>query len=467
MRRCGLRFSLAVRFALPVLAAVTLVSLAANNMIGREFEEYVKEQQQREARDIAQNISSQYSAGAGGWNLDYIHGMGMYALEAGFVIKLYDEQGAVLWDAEHHDMTLCHEVMQSISLRMEEERPDLDGDFVTCRYDLQQAGRAIGALDISYYSPYYMDENAFQFLGALNRILLAAGAVSLAGAVAMGLLLADHLARPLSRVVEITKEISDGGYRARCREDTRIKELHELTLAVNQMAGSLEEQEALRRRLTSDVAHELRTPVANLSATIEMMSDGVMEPTPERLQACYAELQRLSRLISELERLRQEESGNLTLDRSEADLRELALAVIGTFETQLREKHLEGQVTGSACIVPIDSGRIQQVITNLVSNAIKYSNDGGMVRIDVKDTEDSGVLSVEDSGIGIPQGDLRRIFERFYRTDKSRDRKTGGAGIGLTISKAIVQAHGGTITAQSEEGRGSRLTVTLPKTISR
>lgn len=133
------------------------------------------------------------------------------------------------------------------------------------------------------------------------------------------------------------------------------------------------------------------------------------------------------------------------------------------FELKFREKHLTGQVTGDAAIVPIDRDRMQQVITNLVSNAIKYSNDGGTVRVVIKDTEDSGMIHVEDSGIGIPQEELKRIFERFYRTDQSRNRKTGGAGIGLTIAKTIVQAHKGKISAESEEGKGSRFTVVLPK----
>ena len=229
------------------------------------------------------------------------------------------------------------------------------------------------------------------------------------------------------------------------------------------MAESLEEQEALRKRLTSDVTHELRTPVANLSSYIEMMLDKVLEPTQERLQSCYDELQRLSGLISDLERLRQVENDNLVLNKSDVDLRALSQAVMGNFESQLREKHLIGQVTGDAAIVSIDRSRMQQVITNLVSNAIKYSNDGGTVRVVIENAEDSAMIRVQDDGIGISQADLKRIFERFYRADKSRNRKTGGAGIGLTIVKTIVQAHKGTISARSEEGKGSCFTVVLPK----
>ena len=463
MKRYSLRFSLAIRFALLVLAAISLISIISNIMISREFEVYVEEQQHLEAEDIAQNISSQYSSKDGGWNIDYVHGMGMYALEDGFIIKLYDKDENVLWDAEHHDMTLCHEVMQSITVIMEEERPDLEGDFVTHRYDLKQSGLIAGYLDISYYSPYYMNENDFQFITALNRILMTVGSVSLIGAIIMGVLLANSIVNPISKVVGITQKISEGDYDTRFKEEIRIKELLELAHAINQMAESLAEQETLRRRLTSDVTHELRTPLANISSYIEMMIDGVMEPTPERLQSCYEELQRLSGLISDLERLRQVENENLVLNKAEVDLWELSQSVMENFENQLREKHLDGQLTGDTCVISIDRGRMQQVITNIVSNAVKYSNDGGIVRVTIEDTKDSGIIHVEDNGIGIPQEDLKRIFERFYRTDKSRNRKTGGAGIGLTIVKTIVQAHKGTITVESDEGKGSRFTVILPK----
>lgn len=302
-----------------------------------------------------------------------------------------------------------------------------------------------------------------RFIAALNRILMAVGSISLIGAMIMGVLLAKHIVKPISKAVEITQQISNGDCEARLQEDIRTKELHELAHAVNQMAASLQEQEALRKRLTSDVTHELRTPVANISSYMEMMIDEVMEPTPERLQSCYDELQRLSGLISDLERLRQVENENLALKKTDVDLLKLSRSVMGTFESQLREKNLNGQVSGETSIVSVDRSRMLQVIANLISNAIKYSNNGGVVRVVVEDTKDKGIIHVEDSGIGIPQEDLKRIFERFYRTDKSRNRRTGGAGIGLTIVKTIVQAHRGTISVESEEGRGSRFTVVLPK----
>lgn len=461
--RFRLRTVIAVRFALIVLVVAFLISIASNILINREFEKYVEEQQAKQAKELARNLSNQYNEHSGGWNLDYIHGLGMYALSEGYIIKLYDADKNILWDAENHDMTLCYQMMNTITLRMQENRPDLKGDFVIHRFDIEKDNRLIGYLDVSYYSPYSMSENDFQFIVVLNRILVAVSIVSLLGAVMMGLVLANNITKPVVNAAEIAQQISQGEYNIRFTDGSRTKELYELTQAVNQMAASLGEQEALRKRLTSDVAHELRTPIANVSSYLEAILDNVWEPTPDRLQNCYDELERISKLVSELEKLQQAEDGNLKLEKTQVDLLKISQAVVCNFETQLAEKKLNCQVDGVHAEVWADQGRIRQVVTNLVSNAIKYSNEQGTIRLRIEETANSGILRVEDTGIGIPREEQKLIFERFYRTDRSRNRKTGGAGIGLTIVKSIVEAHGGQITVDSEEGDGSKFTVTLPK----
>lgn len=463
MKRYSLRTIITIRFALIVLAAVFLISIASNVLMNRRFEKYIEEKQRTQAEELAQNISYQYNSAAVEWNLDYIHGLGMYALSEGYFIKLYDAEENVLWDAEHHDMTLCRQMMDTITLRMQESRPGLDGEFVTHRFALTQRQEVIGFLDVSYYSPYYLSENDFQFITALDQILVVVGLISLSGAVLMGLLLAGGIAGPIVKTAEITQQISHGDYSIRFEGGVRAKELFELAQAVNQMAEALEEQETLRKRLTSDVAHELRTPIANVSSYLEAILEGVWEPTPERLQSCYDELDRISRLVSDLERLRQAENENMKLQKTEVDLLELAGNVVRNFETQAAEKKIRCTLKGVPVVVAADRSRIQQVVTNLVSNAIKYSNENGSVQIRIDDRGDMAAIIVEDEGIGIAQEEQKLIFERFYRTDKSRDRRTGGAGIGLTIVKAIVMAHGGRIEVESEEGRGSSFVVSLPK----
>lgn len=458
-----LRTRLSAGFALIALTVISLISLTANLLINRQFEKYMEAQQKSFSEKLAEGLSLQYDRMSGQWNLEYIHGVGMYALNDGYILKLYEKDGRSVWDAENHDMTYCHQIMDAVSSRMESERPHLNGSFVTKRYTLWQNGTAIGYADISCYGPYSFTENAFRFLDSLNRILLSIAGLSVAGAVLAGAILAKHISQPIVKTIQITKEISEGNYAMRFESQVQTKELEELTQAVNHMAGALETQENMRKRLTTDVAHELRTPLSNVASHLEAMIEGVWEPTEERLKNCYEEILRISRLVSDLERLRQTENENLKLRKASVDLLSLARSVCSGFEAELSAKHLVCSVEGVPVVVSADQERIHQVLSNLLSNAIKYSSEGGCIRIAVGNEPEHGLLTVEDNGIGISKEDLPFVFERFYRTDKSRSRQTGGTGIGLTIAKAIVQAHGGTLSAESVVGDGSRFTVTLPK----
>ena len=183
----------------------------------------------------------------------------------------------------------------------------------------------------------------------------------------------------------------------------------------------------------------------------------------ERLKRCYDEIGRMSQLVSDLERLHEAEREDLKPVLTEVDLLSLAKSAAADFEGELTGKRLQCSVEGDPCMIPGDEGRLRQVLSNLLSNAVKYTGTGGHIRIAVKNAPKCGILTVEDNGIGIPEPDLALIFERFYRTDRSRSRKTGGVGIGLTIVKAIVTAHGGRVTAENRPEGGSRFTVFLPK----
>jgi signal transduction histidine kinase len=191
--------------------------------------------------------------------------------------------------------------------------------------------------------------------------------------------------------------------------------------------------------------------------------EGVWEPTPERLKSCYEEIGRLSGLVSDLEKLSQAENDGTNLRKTPVDLLEAARAVSAGFARGCAKKHIALAVAGASAVVLADKDRISQVIANLLANAVRYTPENGHIRITARDTPEHGVLAVEDDGIGISEQDLPLIFERFYRADASRTRKTGGAGIGLAIVRSIVAAHDGTVTAESRMGHGSRFTVMLPK----
>lgn len=302
--------------------------------------------------------------------------------------------------------------------------------------------------------------------GIINMLvpgrLAVVGIISIVFAAIAGIILAGKISVPVKAATRAAKDIARGNYNNRINTDICTMELSELGNAVNHMAESLDNQEMLRRRLTSDVAHELRTPVANVSSNIEAIIEGVLEPTNERLSSCYNELERITGIITELEKLRQIEGENMILHIGHVDIYELAKEVKLIFENEMSKKNIRCDIIGEHIDVCVDKDKMSQVLNNLISNAVKYTDNYGNIQITVIQENENVVITVEDNGCGIDDNDIQYIFERFYRTDKSRNRSTGGAGIGLTITRAIVQLHGGTIHVGSKKGVGSLFKVTIP-----
>jgi signal transduction histidine kinase len=459
------RTQLTLTITMIVLGTIVIISLLANIFINLEYAKRAKEQQQTHASDLAVILSHQYDSFTGEWGSEYIHGVGMTALYDGYIIRLTDSRGNVVWDAENHDMEACSQVMMNIIERMEQKRPGLNGSFVAQEYDLKQNSQTVGSVVIQYYGPYFLSESDFNFLDSLNLVLLVIVGLALFFSVVAAGFLAKRISRPIIKTAQIATQIADGNYKTRFAGGTRTQELDELVTAVNHMAISLDRQEALRKRLTGDIAHELRTPLSAVSSHLEAMIEGVWQLSVERLQSCYEEIGRISGLVSDLEKLEEMERINQQLEKAPLDLLELAHAVAGNFESEAAKKGIAIAVDGEPANVTADKDRLTQVMTNLLSNAIKYTPENGNVRLSVNDSEAAGIFVIEDNGIGIPETDLPLIFERFYRTDISRNRKTGGVGIGLAIAKSIVNAYGGTIQAESNDGQGSRFIVILPKAI--
>lgn len=459
-KRFSLRAQLSLAIALIVLLTVALTSVLANALIWRRFERYVSEQQALRIADIVGGLNAQYDPRVG-WNDTLVYAAGMYALYNGYIIKVYDENGEVVWDAENHDMTLCAHIMEEISGRMRQWRQSAQGEMVTQRHILSHGSRPVGSVTIRFYGPYFFTDNDFEFLNTLNAALAITAGVALAFAFAAGALLAARIARPIVRTARIAGQIARGDYQIRYQGKASSRELLELVEAINALAGTLYEQERLRKRLTGDVAHELRTPLATVGAHLEAMVDGVWAPTPDRLKNCQEEIARLSDLVSDLEQLAVVESGEMNLRFERVDLAELARSAGRAFELELAKKRLNYLVAGEGEAWG-DPGRLGQVLTNLVENAVKYTPEGGRIRVLIRRAPGQAVMEVQDDGVGISEEALPLIFGRFYRVDGSRSRKTGGAGIGLAIVRSIVRAHGGEVEVESQPGRGSRFTVRLP-----
>jgi signal transduction histidine kinase len=461
----SLRTQLSLAIVFVVLLTVALISFLSNSLINRQFESYIAERQKARAANIAENLGQYYDDAADAWDLTSVHALSMYALSDGYILKLRDAAGGDLWDTENHDMGACRQIMGEISERMADHGES--GAFATQSYALTRDGRKIGDATIKYYGPFFLSESDFSFLRALNAILIGIGALSLFLSLMTGRLLAQRIARPIRKTARIAEQIAAGRYDVRFEGRTKTRELHDLVCAIERLASALAKQEDLRKQLTADVAHELRTPLTTLGAHLEAILEGVWDPTPERLKGCHEEILRLDKMVADLERLALMESDYLKLELSPVNLRALAGTVCDNFAGRLAAKGLRLEIEGADAIVLADRDRLGGVMTNILSNAVKYTPAGGEIRVFVGDGRDAGTFTAEDNGPGIPEAELPFVFERFYRADKSRNRATGGAGIGLAIVKSIVAAHGGSVSAENRPEGGCRFTVTLPKRAGR
>jgi two-component system sensor histidine kinase BaeS len=244
-----------------------------------------------------------------------------------------------------------------------------------------------------------------------------------------------------------------------------MDELGRLAQSFNHMAASLQRTESLRQELIGNVAHELRTPLASIKGYMEGLIDGVLPAQAETFQHVHREADRMQRLVDDLQELSRVEAGAIKLELQSIPVSRLVEAARSRLGRQFEEKgvSLETDLAEELPPVRADESRIGQVLLNLVGNALQYTPAGGRVCIRARREGDAVRLSVEDNGIGIAAEDLPHVFERFYRTDKSRSRAGGGTGIGLTIARHLIEAHGGAIQAESAgAGRGSTLVFTLP-----
>lgn len=459
----SIRTKISVAILSIVLFVIAILSFLSNYLINRQFTEYIASQLKLRAQVITASLSEQYVSLKKEWDLEYIHTIGMFSLYEGYILKVYDAEGGILWDAQSHDMELCNRIMEDISERMRINYPQLEGEFQSEIYPLTQNGLQIGSVSISYFGPFFLTENDFRFLDSLNKVLVGIGFASLILSVLISHFLAKRISSPILKTVDVTKKIADGNYGVRLEEKTDTRELNMLVGSINHLATSLETLEKLRKQLTGDVAHELRTPITILQSHLEALMEGVWEPTRERLESCYEETVRISKLVNDLEQLAKIENRNMTLHKTSFPVQELMRKTADSFENEILMKELSFELLGPELMLYADPDRIQQVLVNLLSNAIKYTMDGGHITFTAFEAEATNGFQITDNGMGIPEEELPYIFERFYRADKSRHRSTGGAGIGLTIVKSIVEAHGGRVKVISRPNQGSTFTVILPK----
>lgn len=309
-----------------------------------------------------------------------------------------------------------------------------------------------------------------QYTTAVYEAVTYAALAALIAAILASFFISRQVVTPMLRMMSLSHRIAQGEYEERLslpdgQQADQIDELGQLALSFNQMADKLEKTETMRRQLIGDVTHELRTPLTAVKGYLEGLMDGVLPGDPETYQQIHSEIDRLQRLVNDLQELSRVEAGAIQLQLAPVSPASLIERIQSTLGRQFEDKNIQLQtdVEPNLPDLLVDKDRIIQVLTNLVGNALQYTPSGGKVSMKVRQEKSEILFSVKDTGIGISGEQLTFIFNRFYRTDKSRNRASGGSGIGLTIAKALVKALHGKIWAESDgEGKGSTFSFLIP-----
>jgi signal transduction histidine kinase len=326
-------------------------------------------------------------------------------------------------------------------------------------------GEVVGSLYLDF-PPLALDPREQRYIQATNRALLIGTLGASATAILIGMILSRHFLQPLNELTLAIRSMKQGDLEQQVHVRTQ-DELGELAQAFNQMSAEIHRVNQLRKQMTADVAHDLRTPLTVISGYLEALRDGTLEPTQERFDVMNQETALLRRLVDDLRLLSLADAGKLKLIYQTVYPYELLEQVMQSFQPIANERGVTIQMIADQSIPPIDvdDERMRQVLENLLSNAIRYTSDGGKVTLEATHHPSDPtklIITVQDTGTGIPTEQLENIFERFYRIEASRTDHQSDSGLGLAIAKSIVEAHHGTITAQSRMGVGTTMYIELP-----
>lgn len=310
--------------------------------------------------------------------------------------------------------------------------------------------------------PLGVEPESMVFLASVNRVLLLIAVVAGLGAVLLILGLSRRILAPVEALTAAVRRMEAGDLSQRVTVTSR-DEIGELAQAFNAMADGLARLEELRRNMVTDVAHELRTPLSNIRGYLEALQDGVVEPERHIIDSLHGEAMLLNHLVDDLQELSLAEAGRLRLERQPVALADIVDRAVESIRLRAEAKGVTLRVDlPEDLLVDVDPQRVGQVLRNLLENALAHTPPDGEIAVAVRVSDQWVEVSVRDTGAGIATEDLPYVFERFYRTDRSRSRATGGAGLGLAIARQLVEAHGGQIEVESEVGQGTQFTFMLP-----
>jgi two-component system OmpR family sensor kinase/two-component system sensor histidine kinase BaeS len=384
-----------------------------------------------------------YGRGPGGQSSGMGQGMMM-----GQRLRLADAQGEMVFDSGDANST-----------------GSLSGAEMRNAIPVELSGRTVGYLLAEGGMGYNRAAETF-LLNRLTTAALTAGLIAAGLSMLLALFLAYQLMRPVREMTQAARRLGEGDLAQRVRVSGN-DELAILGRTFNSMASSLQQAAESRRALTADIAHELRTPLAVQRAHLEALQDGVYPLVVDNLAPIAEQNLLLTRLVDDLRTLALADAGQLALERLPTDMLALAVRVVERFQPHARARQIDLTLAANGerladITWTVDAQRIEQILGNLLSNALRHTPQGGQIQVDLLVSAGAVRVSVQDSGPGIPQEALPHVFERFYRADRARSRAEGGSGLGLAIARHLAEAHGGTLTAANHPLGGAVFTLTLP-----
>ncbi|MBL4938340.1 HAMP domain-containing histidine kinase [Clostridium sp. YIM B02515] len=460
--KLSLMKKLSLGFLSAVLGSIILASLISNYTVGKEFKKYLVDEHKTKVDNAIKIINELYSTEQDPSSIS-TQEIQRYAQLQELYIEVHDLNNNILYSSGNSYLQHSSMMGNMMGGMMNGFSGMNIGEYTENKYPLVANNKNIGTIVIGYFGASYLSSASVTFLRTLNHSFMLSAIAALFFGFIISAIISRQLSKPLVKITETANKMRTGDLEVRANINTSTKEIDELSNSINYLAETLNNQEMLRKRLTSDMAHELRTPLTTLKTHVEAFMDGIWEPTNERFETFYEEIERMTKMVDTLRNLAKLEQSNLNLTKSTINLSDELEKIIDTFKPLYIKKNYEL----SSSIAPgitaiIDKDKFKQIMNNLISNSYKYLKPNGQVHVVLEKEKQNIIIKVIDNGIGIPEKDLPYIFERFYRTDLSRNKNTGGSGIGLTITKAFVEAHGGKIYVESKVNEGTTFIVVLP-----
>jgi len=445
----SIKRKLIIGFTITILSSLILVSLVSLLGINNRFENYLQSEQMTKFKALSDEIGEIYIKN----NYD-LTGLSFEqtAIREGIELTIFDRTGNIEYTTGAPRTSGMGRGMM--------RRPQQNTIIKNISFDILDTNTKVGSVSISFYDYSYITESASVFIQTLQRSILFAGVIALIIGILISLLISRNISNPLLHLKNKSLEITKGNLEPISIKSSNIKEIDELSNSIEYLRTELINQERIRKEYAQNISHDLRTPLTTLKSYLEAMEDGVYEPTSEYLLLLKDEIDRVTKMVDGLKSSYNLTNTQLSLKLSNFNLKEELNNIKLTYENLFKREDKFFEVSiAEEIIVTMDRGKLREAIVNLLDNSRKNTKSGDNILIRSWSSNNKLYISVEDNGYGIPEKDLPYVTERLYRSDHSRNRETGGSGLGLSLVDSVVKSHNGSLKIESIEGSGTKVTM--------